>query len=79
MKASLASRTPNAARALSSEGSAIADPFSDPLEARIAAHLRYDTIEWASPAKLAVVTRFAARVVESLQDRDPAWTREPVG
>jgi hypothetical protein len=57
----------------------MAEQSSDPLEARIAAHLRCDTIERASPAKLAEVARFAAQVVESLQDRDPAWTREPVG
>lgn len=46
---------------------------------RYLAHLRCDTIEWASPAKLAEVARFAAQVVQSLQDRDPACTREPVG
>ena len=40
------------------------------------AHLRCDTIEWASPARLAEVARFAADVVERLQSKLPEWTRE---
>jgi aminopeptidase YwaD len=41
------------------------------------AHLRCDTIEWVSPARLAELVHFAAQVVESLQDRGPDWTRGP--
>jgi aminopeptidase YwaD len=52
--------------------------FSSPAMSYLA-HLRCDSVEWASPAKLAEVASFAAQVVQSLQDRDPAWTREPVG
>jgi Zn-dependent M28 family amino/carboxypeptidase len=40
-------------------------------------HLRSDTIEWVSPAKLSEVVSLAADIVESLQEKAPDWTREP--
>jgi len=40
------------------------------------AHLPSDTVEWISPAKLDEVVFLIAHIVESLQDRSPAWRRE---
>jgi Iap family predicted aminopeptidase len=39
-------------------------------------HLRADSIEWVSPAKLREVVSLVTAVVESLQDKPPDWTRE---
>jgi Iap family predicted aminopeptidase len=39
-------------------------------------HLRADSIEWVSPAKLGEVVSLVTEIVESLQDRPPEWTRE---
>jgi len=39
-------------------------------------HLPTDTIEWISPAKLHEVISLVTDVVESLQDKSPAWCRE---
>ena len=39
------------------------------------AHLRCDTVEWASAVKLAEVARFAADTVAGLQSRTPGWAR----
>jgi hypothetical protein len=39
------------------------------------AHLRCDTVEWSSPAKLAEVARFGADTVAGLQSRTPEWAR----
>ena len=41
------------------------------------AHLRIDTVEWVSPSRLAELARFAAQIVEALQDQQPDWTRQP--
>jgi Zn-dependent M28 family amino/carboxypeptidase len=38
-------------------------------------HLRGDTIVWVSPAKLAEVVSLVTDIVESLQDKSPAWSR----
>ncbi len=38
-------------------------------------HLRSDTIDWISPAKLAEVTDLAAEIIIALQDQAPGWTR----
>jgi aminopeptidase YwaD len=38
-------------------------------------HLRSDTIEWISPAKLAEVIDLASAIITGLQDRPPGWTR----
>jgi hypothetical protein len=38
-------------------------------------HLRDDTLDWGSPAKLGEVVQFAAGVVDALSERHPAWTR----
>ncbi len=40
------------------------------------AHLRADTLEWLSPAKLQEVVLLAADIVASLQDKPLEWTRE---
>jgi aminopeptidase YwaD len=42
------------------------------------AHLRCDTVEWASPAKLAEVAGFALDTTAGLQDRTPEWARAPM-
>ena len=39
-------------------------------------HLRADSIEWVSPAKLNEVVSLVTAVVESLQDESPDWTRD---
>jgi aminopeptidase YwaD len=39
-------------------------------------HLRADSVEWVSPAKLNEVISLVMAVVESLQDKPPGWTRE---
>lgn len=39
-------------------------------------HLPGDTVEWISPGKLDEVVSLVADIVESLQDRSPAWSRE---
>jgi aminopeptidase YwaD len=39
-------------------------------------HLRADSIEWVSPAKLKEVVSLVTAIVESLQDKLPEWTRE---
>ena len=39
-------------------------------------HLRADSIEWVSPAKLKEVVSLVTAIVESLQDKPPDWTRE---
>ena len=39
-------------------------------------HLPGDTIEWISPAKLDEVVSLVADIVESLQGKSPAWSRE---
>jgi aminopeptidase YwaD len=44
--------------------------------ATIFSHLRTDTIEWISPAKLGEVAALAAEIVEDLQDKALAWGRE---
>jgi Iap family predicted aminopeptidase len=41
-------------------------------------HLRADSIEWVSPAKLEEVVSLVTAAVESLQDKSPDWTREDV-
>lgn len=38
-------------------------------------HLRSDTIEWISPAKLAEVIELASAIITGLQDRPAGWTR----
>jgi Iap family predicted aminopeptidase len=38
-------------------------------------HLRSDTIEWISPAKLAEVIDLAAAIITRLQDQPAGWTR----
>ncbi|MHB1132049.1 MAG: M28 family metallopeptidase [Chloroflexota bacterium] len=45
--------------------------------ARYLAHLRADSIEWASPRRLAALAAFVADVVEGLRDKEPGWTRPP--
>jgi Iap family predicted aminopeptidase len=40
-------------------------------------HLRTDTVEWISPAKLREVTLLVADIVEGLQDKSVEWTRNP--
>jgi Iap family predicted aminopeptidase len=44
--------------------------------ARNFAHLRTDTIDWISPAKLGEVVSVITDIVESLQDKSLAWYRE---
>jgi aminopeptidase YwaD len=39
-------------------------------------HLRADSAEWVSPAKLEEVVSLVIAIVESLQDKPPEWTRE---
>jgi aminopeptidase YwaD len=39
-------------------------------------HLRADSIEWVSPAKLKEVVSLVIAIVESLQDKSLEWTRE---
>ena len=39
------------------------------------AHLRSDTVEQVSPAKLSEVLSLVADIVDSLQDKQPSWTR----
>jgi hypothetical protein len=40
------------------------------------AHLRSDTVEQVSPAKLREVLSLVAGIVECLQDKPPGWTRQ---
>ncbi len=40
-------------------------------------HLPDDAVEWISPAKLDEAVSLIADIVESLQDKSPAWCREP--
>ncbi len=40
-------------------------------------HLRTDTLEWISPAKLAEVASLVADIVASLEGKTPEWGREP--
>jgi aminopeptidase YwaD len=39
-------------------------------------HLRADSVEWVSPAKLKEIVSLVVAVVESLQDKSLDWTRE---
>jgi Iap family predicted aminopeptidase len=39
-------------------------------------HLRADSVEWVSPAKLEEAVWLVIAIVESLQDRPLEWTRE---
>jgi aminopeptidase YwaD len=39
-------------------------------------HLRADSVEWVSPAKLKEVVSLVTALVEGLQDKSPNWTRE---
>ncbi|MBU1880249.1 MAG: hypothetical protein KJ734_14980, partial [Chloroflexi bacterium] len=39
-------------------------------------HLPGDTVEWISPTKLDEAVSLVADMVESLQGRSPAWSRE---
>jgi aminopeptidase YwaD len=39
-------------------------------------HLRADSVEWVSPAKLKEVVSLVTTIVESLQDKSLDWTRE---
>jgi hypothetical protein len=39
-------------------------------------HLRADSIEWVSPAKLKEVVSLVTAIVESLEDKPLEWTRE---
>jgi hypothetical protein len=41
------------------------------------AHLRADTIEEISPARLDEAVTLTVEIVESLQDKPLAWGREP--
>jgi Iap family predicted aminopeptidase len=40
-------------------------------------HLPADNVEWISPAKLEEVASLVMDVIEVLEDKSPAWCREP--
>ena len=40
-------------------------------------HLRSDTIDWISPAKLEEVVSLTNAIITGLQDQPPGWTRKP--
>ena len=42
-------------------------------------HNSTDTVEWVSPARLGEVVAMVSEILEALQDKNPGWTRKPVG